>query len=361
MHTCFHRRIRFSGLGAIDLGHAITRRAENLADAVKVARETGSSSSWSLLVSSAREKSAAVLEIAGSQVAVRRPREEEDFLAQTNRYRCAELQSGEVGPSAGLVANSEGRYRVLRRRAEQANESGGFSLEDLQALLGSHQDPDDPGRERASGGVLAQPASVQSVVFDPQNEQVHVSVGPCPTGAGPYSVVEWDWDAPSGWTEIEPAKAREVTTSRRFSEGPAARGLGAYCQAMELQSQGHAPEQIAEALERAASLDPVEPTYRLLAGAYRLREAMYRAHSSISRPDWTANAPPSIAASFFSGRAEAPALWAKRPRPQRGRKSCSSSSIRYLKSTRNSCAPRSDGRSARAGCAKSPCTSASRT
>jgi acyl-CoA:6-aminopenicillanic acid acyl transferase len=273
VHTCFHRDVRFRGAGIVDVGHELIRRAETLEDAVRIARERPVASSWSLLVSSARERSAVVLEIGARRVETRRPAPDEDWLGQTNRYRVEALRPREVAPSPGFIANSEGRYQTLRRHAEHGSASGGMDLADLQGLLGSHEDPDVEGAERAAGGVPGQGYSVKSVVVEPEAGRLHVSVGPCPTGLGPYVAVDWSWDGPVGAKLVQAeGSTPPAAGASRYAAGPGARGLEAYVEAVALQGQGRPTEQVASAVERAAAADPEEPVYRLLAGAHRLRQ-----------------------------------------------------------------------------------------
>jgi hypothetical protein len=289
LHTCFHRDIRFCGAGIVDVGHDIIRRAETLDQAVRIARERPVASSWSLLVSSARERSAVVLEIGARRVETRSPKPGEDWLAQTNRYRVDSLRPREVAPCPGFIANSEGRYKTLRRHAQLGSEAGGLGLEELQALLGSHEDPDVPGRERAAGGVPGQGYTVKSVVVEPEARRLHVSVGPCPTGLGPYLAVDLAWDQPAGARPMEAEGAvPPAAAASRFVQGAGGRGLEAYVEAVGLQGQGRPPEAIAAALERAAEADPQEPVYRLLAGAHRLRRgdlagALEHFHAGLER------------------------------------------------------------------------------
>src|SRR5262249_29591141 len=139
-----------------------------------------------------------VLEITGRSVEVVRPSAGEDFLAQTNRYRSSILKRDEVAPCVGHLANSDGRARALRARVAPSATERGLDVSDLQALLGGREDPEAQGRERPAGGVLAQPITVQSVVAEPERRALHASVGPCPTGNGPWVEVPWKWDAPTG-------------------------------------------------------------------------------------------------------------------------------------------------------------------
>jgi hypothetical protein len=242
-HTRFHRHVRFSGAGIVDLGHDIIRRAETLADAERIVRERPVASTWGLLVSSAREKSARLLEITGRSVSTVRPGPGEDFLGQTNRYRSPNLVADEVAPMTGFVENSDGRARALRSGVEQAK---ALATSDLQALLGT--------------GILAQPITVKSVVMEPGARTLHVSVGRCPTGEGPWVELPMEWSGPESRVVGDvPAETSSET------------GRAAYLRAVSLDGLGAPRSEIAACLERAVALDPGEPSYRLLAGAHALK------------------------------------------------------------------------------------------
>ncbi|MCO5167971.1 MAG: C45 family peptidase [Planctomycetes bacterium] len=269
-HTRFHRDVRWSGAGVIDLTHDLVRRAETLADALKIARERPAQSTWGIIVSSARERSASVLEVTSRAVEAVRPRPGEDFLLQTNRYATPALARDEVAPCVGHLANSDGRARVIRARVERGLDQGGLGVDDLQALLGAHDDPEVEGAARAAGGVLAQGISVKSVVVEPDARRVHLSVGPCPTGAGPWTTVDWDWDGPPAAREVE-ADLEHRAPHPRFAEGARRDGHERYVAAVSLDGQGAPTARIAAAMEEAVALDPDEPGYRLIAAGFRLR------------------------------------------------------------------------------------------
>ncbi len=271
-HTCLHRDVTFKGRGIIDLGHEIARRAANLEEAIRIARDKPAASSWGLVISSGRQRSAVVLEIAGRRLEVRRPESGEDYLIHANRYRQASLLPGEVSPSPGYVMNCEGRFRVMRRRVQQAAQAGGLGAEDLKRLLGSNEDPDLLDSERACGGVLAQGYTVKSVVFEPERGLLHLSVGDCPTGNSAYVEVPWDWDRPVGRTELDlQSLAKIAPKSSRFVDGAGRAGVAAYVDAVRLEGTGASDANIAQAVDQAAAADPDEPGYRIMTGAFRLR------------------------------------------------------------------------------------------
>ncbi|HEY5926587.1 MAG TPA: hypothetical protein VIV11_33095, partial [Kofleriaceae bacterium] len=60
-HTRWHVGVKFGGAMIVDLVHDIARRAESLDDAIRIARERHTSSTWGIAIGSAREKSGIVL------------------------------------------------------------------------------------------------------------------------------------------------------------------------------------------------------------------------------------------------------------------------------------------------------------
>ncbi len=266
-HTCFHRHVRFRGRAVVDLTHEIVRRARSLDDAVRIARQRPAASSWCLVVSSARERRAIALEVNARRVEVTRPAEGEPFLANANRYRHPALRRGQVAPAPALIANSDGRYRALRAAARASLARGGLDVVDLQAALASRADPDVPGRTRAAGGVVGSALCVQSVVIEPEEQVVHLSVGDAPAADGPWVSVPWSWDEePSLRTIVPPA-----TASRTDVADAARAGFAAFVEGVVHEGRGD-DGALAQALGRAAAADPAEPTYRLLLAGARLRE-----------------------------------------------------------------------------------------
>lgn len=268
-HTRFHQDVRFDGIGIVDLMHELVTRAETLADAERIARERPIASTWGVLVSSARERRAVLLETTGRAVEVVSPRPGESWLAQTNRYQAAPLKRREVAPSVGHIANSDGRHRALRARVAAGLDVGGLDEKDLMALLGSYAF-EGTGPERPAGGVLAQGISVQSVVVEPEARRAHVSIGQAPTGSGPWVEVPFAWDGPVGARVVGPEAGAHGPRSR-FHHGPVHAAHRRFIEAVAFDGQGAPEEKISESLEAAIAIDPAEPAYRFLAAGWRLK------------------------------------------------------------------------------------------
>lgn len=266
-HTRFHQDVTFQGLAITDLCHDIIRRAATLDEAVKVAREHRSASSWGVCVSSARERSAVVLEFTAAGVEVTRPEPGSDFLASTNRYHHPALRVREVAPSAAWASNCDGRLQALLGQGRGAS---GWGPEDCMRALGDRRDP-ETGVIRSAGNTLAQPSAVHSLVTDYDRGVIHVSVGDVPTGAGPFAEVPLDWDGPEvAWiTEARTPEHPELPAD--FVEAATH-----YLDACRLEQQAGRPEAIEAAIGAALQLQPQDPDYRFLAGAWAARGGRYQ-------------------------------------------------------------------------------------
>lgn len=273
-HTRFHREFAWDGIGVIDLVHQIVREARTLAEAERIIRSRTIASSWGLCVSSAEDGQARVFDVAGDRVGVVEPGADEPFIVATNRYVHPDLRDGEVTISPAFVRNSNGRYDLLRAKARAALDSGGLSLETMQALLGCQEDL-ETGLLRAAGSVPAQLLSVHSIVVEPEEACVHVSVGPAPTGLGPWVRVPWVWrDAPGFAMHRYDTltDAMPVHTNDRFSHGPAAKGLTALVEATAHHGGGGDLPTTLRLLEEAVEHDPEAPSHRIMAGGARLKQ-----------------------------------------------------------------------------------------
>lgn len=264
-HTRFHRNVTFDALGVVDLGHLIAMRATSLADAVAIASEQRIASSWGIVVSSARERRAIVIETHAGRIAVHRPRPGASYLAATNRNRVAVMQPGEIAPSEAWVRYSDGREAAMERRLARADGAGPLTALDAMALLSSHEAGDVPGWERMTGDCLAQSISVQSVVVDAEHEAVWVSVGEAPTSKGPWLRVPWRWERSGAEAQVMSAPSVATAPSAQAS------GYRSYVDAARL--DGHSADEAAveAAMARAIALQPGDPSYRHLAGGLALR------------------------------------------------------------------------------------------
>ncbi len=269
-HTRFHRDVTMAGLSIIDLGHEIIRRAQTLEDAVAIAREQRIASTWGVVVSSATEKRAVVIETTAAGVETTWPNPDECFLASTNRYHHPALQLDEVTPSAAFVHDCEGRLDALELGGRRAD---GWEPRDLMKLMGSHVDA-ETGEERAGGPVLSQPCTVQTIVTDLTQSAFFVSVGDTPTGRGGYRRIDIDWDGADGAKILEGA-TEVADTDSIYATGDGAAAYAHFRDAYILEQHAAHPDEIAAELAKAVALAPDDPTYRFLLGAISMRNGNF--------------------------------------------------------------------------------------
>ncbi len=265
-HTRFHRDVSFSGTQIIDLGHEIVRHSESLSDAISIARSLGPiASTWGLAISSAKEGLTASLETHAGRVDV--VTTQGGIFSCSNHYQHPKQQAGELLLSDGFLQSSMGRMNQMIRGAESLEH---VDVADLQAILGSYEDADLPGTSRSAGAVLAQGSSIQAVVGDLARGVLHVSVGPCPAGGGPWIALPLEWDG----SEFEVRKG--ASGDRPDLCGDAGTALGHYVEATRLAEAAEPLSDVRLHLERAVALCPDDPSYRLAAGLFAAKAEEFR-------------------------------------------------------------------------------------
>jgi len=272
-HTRFGRRVSSSGRGVVDLTHDIVRRAETIADATRIAEESTVASTWGLAVSSASERAACVIETDSAGTSIVRPAGEAEHLTCANRFRHPARVAGEVVATTSWWTHSDAREARLGRLAEEAAARGGLRGEDLARALGDHRHAEDPSGElRGGGSILSQPITVMSMVSEPEERQIRISVGAAPTGWGPYVTVPWRWDSPADGEPVTTPDdaACEILRRSPFETPEETRAYEHYVEATRLGGDGRRQEALEE-MERAVVLAPSDPSYRLVAGLLHLQ------------------------------------------------------------------------------------------
>jgi hypothetical protein len=284
-HTRWHKGVRWGGAMIVDLVHDIARRAETLADAIAIARERPASSTWGIAIGSAREKSACVLEIAGSSLEVIRP--DGNTLVCANRYRSPSLQAGQVAGSAAWALHSERRERRLRALIESRERP--LTPRDVARFMGDRRDVAAPGIERRLGAILAQPTNVHCAVVQPAHRRAWVGVDRAPCCEGTWAELAWTWDGPAGAWEIGRSDGSGFTaTARTDFVAPQDAATRAVHDAVSVYERSHDVEQARAAIERAIAARPDDPSLRLPAAWLALEagvpdRAMIHVHAGLAR------------------------------------------------------------------------------
>ncbi|MBA2541252.1 MAG: hypothetical protein H0V17_16540 [Deltaproteobacteria bacterium] len=261
-HTRWHRDVTWGGAMIVDIVHDIARRAETLADAIRIARERPASSSWGIAIGSAREKSALVLELAGPHVEVVRPRGE--YLLCTNRYRHEALQRGQLAASHAWSHHSDHREQRLRALVESHPEP--LQPQDLLRFLGNRVAHAAPGQRRHFGSILAQPTNVHAVAIAPASRRAFVGVDRAPCCEGAVAELTWEWDGPAGGWELGSSDGSGFTA--RVTDDVVAPHDAATIYVRDAVRMFEATHDVAGArglIERAIGVDPDDPSLRLAA------------------------------------------------------------------------------------------------
>jgi hypothetical protein len=263
-HTRWHKDVTWGGAMIVDVVHDIARRAETIADAIAIARERPTSSSWGIAVGSARERTGGVIELSGPHVDVLQPAPGADHIVCANSYRTSTLQAGELAASAAWSLHSSRRERRLRALIEARRAP--LAARDLATFLGDRRDPDAPELARQFGGMLAQPINVHAVVVAPSHRQAWVGVDRAPSCEGTWAELAWSWDGPRGGWELG-ATTGSSFTARELTDfvaphSLATREVHAAARAYE---QAHDVPTARAAIERAVALEPNDPSLRLIA------------------------------------------------------------------------------------------------
>lgn len=263
-HTRWHADVTWGGGMIVDIVHDIARRAETLADAIAIAREHRSSSSWGIAVGSARERTGCVIELAGPHHDVVHPAPGADFLVCTNHYRTDALRAGELAATAAWELHSTRRERRLRTLIE--HRARPLTARDLAGFLGDRHDPDAPDQPRQFGGILAQPINVHAVVVAPAQLRAHVGVGRAPCCEGEWAEVAWQWTGPAGGWELgATADSGFVAERREGFVAPHSAVTRHVHDAAKAYEARHDVVAARTAIEQAVVLAPTDPSLRLIA------------------------------------------------------------------------------------------------
>ncbi|MFZ9595724.1 MAG: C45 family autoproteolytic acyltransferase/hydrolase [Bdellovibrionia bacterium] len=194
IHAHFGRRISLKGTPMVFIGDEIMRRAKTLGQAIEIAKKHQTYSNWSLVISSAQEQEAIVIEITPNDIQVRST--EEGYISQTNYFHHPALQKEEALISGGYRDDLEGRFCRMRSLLEEHR--GELTARHLIQTLGDHVDPYSQS-ERIFANTISVTTTVNSAVFDPEQLRFWISNRlHSPVGLGDFIEVDTKrfWNTP---------------------------------------------------------------------------------------------------------------------------------------------------------------------
>lgn len=276
-HTRFHRDVDFKATGVIDLGHEIIRTARTIDDAINIVSRHKVASTWGLVVTSAKEKNAAIIETTAKKMRVTWAKN--GRLGNTNHYLHNDMREGEIATSHGWTSYTVDRLRLVEKFFAEAEKRGGATLTDMQNLLGADFEVDAPGTPRMLGSLVGYVMSVQSVVFKLQSGLVSLSVGEAPTGWGPYinHDINWSGDA---LKVVALTKQQLSAVTHRYASGEALKAYRHFQQGYLTDFQCGPLEDVRRHIANASASATDDSSLKFVEGALALEagdgEAAYR-------------------------------------------------------------------------------------
>ncbi|OUS31607.1 hypothetical protein A9Q99_03295 [Gammaproteobacteria bacterium 45_16_T64] len=270
-HTRFHRDVDFNGTPVVDLGHDIIRRSRTLKEAISVVKEHRIASSWGITISSAKEKSAVLIETTSTGSRVVKP-QGGNWLVNTNHYFDPELQQGQLETSATFLEHSFNRQKRMQQFIQQGIVKGGLNSADLESMLGNMTEAEALEEERVMGSVLGQYCTVSSMVIAPSKAEVRMSVGKAPTGWGPYITIPMDWSGNVGYSIVDTKGASNQSNTVFLTDSIKHKAYEHYRAACTHDFKGAPLDIIESEITSAVALAPQDPALNFLMGTIELEK-----------------------------------------------------------------------------------------
>lgn len=231
-------------------GDAVMRRAESLAEAVRLLDDHPPTACWTYLIASAREQAVLVYETGGS--ATRWFISRQPTLGYTNFYLDPELAAAETHFYPSQWRSNLGRYQTLQQRLGQPQN---LSAQDLAGLLG------DAGGACRLAQPLAMLYTVSSAVMAPGRGLLYAAAGPAPVSRGHY----WAFDLATGAPREDLAPLGPATEDAAEAEA-----FAAYRRAYQSWFETGDSRAALQALELAATARPREALFAYMAALLAL-------------------------------------------------------------------------------------------
>lgn len=268
VHRNFSKAINRRGRQIISLTNEIAACARNIDDAVKIIGRRPTTSGWTIVLGSAAEKDAAIVETNAGGYEVIRPEAGRSILCYGNCYLSPRMQKEEYVPGHALMEHNHARLFRMRRLLK--NNAGSIDAALMADMLGDHFDP-LAGMERPLGNTVSAIHNVTSAVMEPDKQRVWVALGPAPANTTP---------AYAGF-DIEALRRGEEGVlgsipGNPYYSSPGYPALRQYALAYQAFDELDEDKVIAH-LEQAGRLDKDEPIYAFVLGLFYLKKGAVEA------------------------------------------------------------------------------------
>ncbi|MBI5623322.1 MAG: hypothetical protein HY924_06050 [Elusimicrobia bacterium] len=248
------------GRPILDLGRQVLEGCGNLRDAVDMVSRWRTTSCWTVILGSSKERKACAVE--RSPGACCPVWSDTGKLGRANDFVTPRLHAGEIDYRPWRESS---RLRI--GRVDDLLESRKGSLEPafMASLLSDRYDS-ERGTFRSFAQSIGQVHNMTSVVFEPDEGRLWVSESRAPAHQGPYRRLNlWD-ESPLG--EPLAGVVEGLPQPRRASLATYVRSI------MDWQAR-RSPSEMLEDLHEAMEGDPEEPVYRYLHGFFAMKAGLY--------------------------------------------------------------------------------------
>lgn len=263
-HITMSKDVSFKGIPTLFVTDTIVRRAETLDDAIQIASELKTAIGVTFVVTDAKNKKVAALEMSARGLSVRR--NISDYFVQTNHYITNEMQEREIDFNFSISAHTVGRYRRAKELIQK--NYGKITEQKMAKFLGDHKDY-FLERERPLGNIITHPTNLTSVVFVPEDMKFWMANGRAPVSHSGFIGIDFN-------AEIGKRKKKKLKTYKGtdYKDKPEFEGLKHHIRALREKEKGSLENTI-EHLKIAAEKDSKETSYLSMRGLFEMKNKNY--------------------------------------------------------------------------------------
>ncbi|MEW6056149.1 MAG: C45 family peptidase [Bdellovibrionota bacterium] len=249
------------------IGSEVIRKARTIGQAVDIVNDLNRAGTWSLVVSSAKENNAVVIEMIHGRISVREPKDGK--LAHTNHFHTPEFQQREIMLSTSVAKDYAERYK--RAMDLLTKNEGSVDRGTLAQILADHYDRETQ-KIRGHGNTISVITTVTSIISEATEGRFWMSnATESPTCLGDYAAFKIDEDF-KNYDQQEPELFRWSAEGSGSIRDTVKHGALRHFRRAYIAY--HTEYDLAEAAkhsEVAAQTDAEEGHYHLAHGHFRMR------------------------------------------------------------------------------------------